>query len=206
MSEEKKQSWFLKHWFTTLLSRLDFALFNTKATKEIPDLSAVTWRNTCMFFIIMFASVLFTAFAKHELKQTVLDWAIGGCFVLVLVSCILYLKNTLEAFPSTGLKVWRTAFVLLINGLCCCLAIIAINLTVFFVLFAIVGAIIYFFLLEGISSDSSNSKSKRKSKRKWKLDNGDTVTESKGICGESYYDGDSGRSYDRNSDGTFSEK
>ena len=203
MSEENKHSWFLKHWCTTLLSRLDFALFNTKATKEIPDLSAVTWRNICVFFIIMFASVLFTAFAKRELRDTVLDWAIGGSFVFVLASCILYLKNTLEAFPSTGLKVWRTAFVLIINGLCCSLAIMAVNLAVFFVLFVLVGGIVYFFLVGGISGASSSGK---KSKRKWELDNGDTVTESKGICGESYYKGDSGRSYDRNSDGTFQEK
>lgn len=202
MSEENKQSWFLKHWCTTLLSRLDFALFNTKATKEIPDLSAVTWRNISVFFIVMFASVLCTAFAKRELRETVLDWAIGGSFVFVLTSCILYLKNTLEAFPSTGLKVWRAAFVLIINGLCCSLAIMAVNLAVFFVLFAVVGGIVYFFLVGGIKGASSSGKSKRK----WKLDNGDTVTESKGICGESYYDGDSGRSYDRNSDGTFQEK
>lgn len=44
-------------------------------------------------------------------------------------------------------------------------------------------------------------------KRKWKLDNGDEVTEEKGLCGESYYTGSSGKSYETNDGGdTFHEK
>lgn len=197
MSKEKKQPWFLKRWCFSLLTRLDFKLFNEKATKEIPDLSAMTWLNICVFFFIMFASVLLTSLAKHELKETVLNWAIGISFTYVLVSCIIYLKNTLSAFPTIGMKVWRSVFVLLVNFFCCYLTIMAVTLAVYAVLFLLIAWIIFGVVLGG------NGKS---SKRKWELDNGDTVTESKGICGESYYKGDSGKSYDRNPDGTFQEK
>lgn len=44
-------------------------------------------------------------------------------------------------------------------------------------------------------------------KRRWRLDNGDEVTEEKGICGESYYRGSSGKEYRTDNDGdTFYEK
>ena len=44
-------------------------------------------------------------------------------------------------------------------------------------------------------------------RRRWKLDNGDEVTEEKGLLGESYYTGQGGTSYDTNDGGeTFYKK
>ena len=53
-------------------------------------------------------------------------------------------------------------------------------------------------LLAGVSSGGRKS---------WRLDNGDVVTEQKGLMGESYYTGSSGKSYDTNDGGdSFYEK
>lgn len=78
------------------------------------------------------------------------------------------------------------------------LTIIYISVWVFLALLALWLVL----LIIGGGSSSGSSK-----KRKWRLDNGDEVTESKGLLGESYYDGKSGKSYDTNDGGnTFYEK
>lgn len=58
------------------------------------------------------------------------------------------------------------------------------------------------YVLSAMASGSSSSSGKKS----WKADDGTRIEESKGVCGESYYSGNDGKSYDKVDDTTFREK
>lgn len=62
----------------------------------------------------------------------------------------------------------------------------------------IIVAVLY--ILTAMLSGGSSSK------KRWKADDGTVIEEEKGICGESYYRGSDGQSYDKVDDTTFREK
>lgn len=77
---------------------------------------------------------------------------------------------------------------------------VALAVTAFYIFIAL--AFIWLLLTMLAGGPSGGSK-----RRKWKLDNGDEVTEEKGILGESYYTGRGGTNYDTDDGGeTFYKK
>ncbi len=66
---------------------------------------------------------------------------------------------------------------------------ILLGIIAFYILIALAVLWVVFTMILGGSSGGSK-------RRRWKLDNGDVVTEEKGILGESYYTGQGGTSYD----------
>lgn len=82
--------------------------------------------------------------------------------------------------------------------------VIGITVALAVAAFYIFIALAFIWLLLTMLAGGPSGGSKR---RKWKLDNGDEVTEEKGILGESYYTGQGGTSYDTDDGGeTFYEK
>ena len=74
-------------------------------------------------------------------------------------------------------------------------------------IYVVIFIICLYILLAFVSIALGGGSSSGRNKRKWTLSNGDEVTEEKGLCGESYYTGNSGTSYDTNDGGnTFYEK
>ena len=123
-----------------------------------------------------------------------------------IVYIIMYLKNRL---PMIEGRKWGYCIMVIIafsfggNVILLPIYILAALLVVaFYIVIAIIAIWIVLFIISGGSGNSGNGK-----KRKWKLENGDEVTEEKGLMGESYYRGSSGKDYETDNGGqTFTEK
>lgn len=66
----------------------------------------------------------------------------------------------------------------------------------------VLAVVLVLYVLAAMLKGSSSSSGKKS----WKADDGTTIEESKGICGESYYSDNSGRNYEKVDDTTFREK
>lgn len=81
---------------------------------------------------------------------------------------------------------------------CCIGAVVGALGAVVMICILIVIAVLY---IVSAMLSSSGSKGKR-----WRADDGTVIEEAKGICGESYYSGNDGRSYEKTGDTTFRER
>lgn len=134
--------------------------------------------------------------------------ALVSTFLPLILFVALYVKKRLPLIQ--GRKWWyviQITLAFLFGGSVIILpmvVVIGITVALAVAAFYIFIALAFIWLLLTMLAGGPGGGSKR---RKWKLDNGDEVTEEKGILGESYYTGQGGTSYDTDDGGeTFYEK
>ncbi len=134
--------------------------------------------------------------------------ALVSTFLPLILFVALYVKKRLPLIQ--GRKWWyviQITLAFLFGGSVIILpmvVVIGITVALAVAAFYIFIALAFIWLLLTMLAGGPSGGSKR---RKWKLDNGDEVTEEKGILGESYYTGQGGTSYDTDDGGeTFYEK
>lgn len=134
--------------------------------------------------------------------------ALVSTFLPLILFVAFYVKKRLPLIQ--GRKWWyviQITLAFLFGGYVIILpmvVVIGITVALAVAAFYIFIALAFIWLLLTMLAGGPGGGSKR---RKWKLDNGDEVTEEKGILGESYYTGQGGTSYDTDDGGeTFYEK
>lgn len=188
------KEFFLKRWMRSLVEWLDDKLFSMAAPAEKPTFKLLTQVFTVTFFGGLVIGVC-SLFSNGEVGPFMSVLGVG-LLIAVLVFYVLFLLNDIKRFEKTGHKVWRGIYLFI---LCNITGSIAMSLAVFGIIIAVMLLVLYVVLALLFGSDSSSGK-------RYRLDNGDEVKEERGLLGETYYTGSSGRSYDKNSDGTFTEK
>lgn len=145
--------------------------------------------------------------AQHEIDGTIAMNLIffAPTTILTITYIALYLKKRLPIIE--GRKWWYCVQVILaflFGGVVIIAPIYALLGLLVFAIYVLLALLVIWFILAFISVALGGSGG---GKRSWTLSNGDKVKEEKGICGESYYTGASGKSYDTNDGGhTFYEK
>lgn len=154
---------------------------------------------------LLFCMLIGIIWGGSRYIESLFDWNIEVSLTASLAMvCVLIGYNIAESIIATDsakIALLRTLMMLVIMvlgfvaGLIGSVILLAI-LTLVIVIYLFITFIQL--LLNGGPNDG---------KRRWKLDNGDVVTEQKGLMGESYYTGSSGKSYDTNDGGdSFYEK
>lgn len=191
-NNKQKREFFLVRWMKSLLNWLETKLF-TSATGEAlrPVYVPIFWS-----FISSFAGGIIVGiqslFSDNEEKFATIVFSI--ILALTVGITIWYLISDLKRFKSIGIKIGRVAYMLVLEGV----AFAAGFYLAIIVLMVCILLFILWLLFMVIFGDGK--------KKKIRLSNGDEVTEEKGIAGESYYTGSSGKSYDKVGDDTFVEK
>lgn len=151
-------------------------------------------------------SLLLSLFAVHVLENvTVVKYELGPAVlfgVLGIYTCTYLIRQwrfLAGPWRKVGYVIFCSIFLILLGPILFPMLVMVVLLSIAIQLALFVLSII----LMIISLFSGGSSSSRK---RWKLDNGDTVEESKGLFGESYYSGAGGKSYDKHGDDYFSEK
>ena len=130
-----------------------------------------------------------------ENTETFATIVLGIVAALILGVCIWYLVVDLKRFTQIGIKIGRSVYILFLAALSFLvgfyLAMIVLIVAIFlFVLWVLWIAVF----------DKGNQKNTIK------LSNGEKVTVEKGMCGETYYTGESGKEYETSNGDVFTEK
>lgn len=189
----EKKPWFLKRWTISLIDWLDVKFFADKTTVEASSLAPLFWRNLSWCFILSCVVYICTIFTRQDTTELMLNILLGALGLLTLISAVMFLRQTLDAFPTTPLKVGRSAYVVVMLSIAMSIGVFTAIWATLIVLTAAVIGLIWWFCFGNADK-----------KKNIRLSDGTEITESKGVCGESIYEDIAGRPYTRNSDGTFS--
>lgn len=118
------------------------------------------------------------------------------CLGNVITIAGLNIAESIMSTESAGIAVLRSLLMIVVMPLGFALGYIASVIVLVIITIAVVVFLLVTMLQIMLGGGSSNS-------NKIKLDNGVTLKETKGICGESYYDGDDGKSYSSDDGQTF---
>lgn len=189
-----KKPWFGKRWTKAAIDWMDYAIFARKDDDTpFATVSSGFCINLTVGIVAAAVIVIGSLFGDQKTLQTYLISAAGGC---ALLYSIWFLCVTLGYFNSVWAKIGRSLYVVVINLIGCCVGIImGVYLTL-----AAIAVLIIIIALKCLAGDSSSS-----SRHKIVLNDGTELTESKGICGESYYHDNGGRQYDKVGENTYVE-
>jgi len=191
----KKKNWFLKRWCSKLLTWLDSLLFGGRATGEFPSAFYPFWWSMIIAFGLGVVAMLWGMFENHATSDRILSIGAYGSLGASIAVAIWYLYSTLRYFPTTGLKIARSTYVVVLGLAGCILGFFAACIF----LFVIIGCFVLMILYYAVFGDS------KKKSDKIVLEDGTELTEEKGMCGESYYTDSGGQEYERSGD-TFTKK
>lgn len=193
-SNKQKKEFFLVRWIKSLLSWLDSKIF-TSTTGDVlrPTYVPIFWS-----FILSFAGGIIVGiqslFAENEEKFATVVFSI--ILVVTVGITVWYLISDLKRFKSIGIKIGRVAYMLALESIAFAAGF---YLAVIVLIICILLFVLWLLFMMVFGDD-------KKKKKRITLSNGDEVTEEKGLAGESYYTGSSGKSYDKVGDDTFVEK
>lgn len=190
MKTKTTNTLFIERW----INALDKKLFTpTEKCKTV--YKPFKWEAICAFvgFLILAA---ISIFSKHSESAAAF---ICGAVIFIVFWTIqgVYLWKTLRFFQGGWVKTGRIFFVFLMCAIGEAIGTLAAACVVF-VCFLIVAYYVIKFVL-AMTFESVGSKTV------YRTSDGTKITETKGLCGESYYEGNDGRNYERNGD-TFTEK
>ena len=190
MGKDSKQPVFIERW----INALDKKLFTpTQECKTV--YSSFKWEAiiACAGFLII---TLIMVLSKHSDPIAAI---ICGIIMFIAFFAIqgVYLWKTLRYFTGGWVKTGRIFFVFVMCALGEAIGF-AVAATIVFVIILVLG----FYLIKFILSMTLGGVGSRAT---YRTDDGTTITRIKGLFGESYYEGNDGRNYERNGD-TFTEK
>lgn len=190
MGKEKKtkKPWLLKRWICKFLTWLDSAIFGTLIIDGTPAASAAQpfWRSTVAAFwcgVIVFVSAMFL---ERGQVNDILSIGAGVALAVAILFGIRYLYKTLGCFQSTGTKIFRTIYVLIL----CIVGCFAGFLAAYAFLFVLIFLFVLFVLYQAVFEKKPTIT----------LDDGTVLTHEKGLAGEDYYKDEQGREYESRKD------
>lgn len=184
-----KKPFFLKRWILSLNALID-SLFGCN-TEETGKVLMPLWPSLLAGLAGGLVGGLLSLFVKDQ--EQVMSIAVTIVLVISLGFSVYNLVKTLKEVPSVGKKIGRSAVIVILGLILACLGFFIGFWLAFLVIVALVLFLIYEFTLADVGK-----------KRKVKLDDGTDLTITKGLTGEDIIEGSDGRSYRKNSDGTFS--
>lgn len=116
--------------------------------------------------------------------------------IFIVGVIVLFLMKDLTAFETTGEKIGRSAYVVVLCGV----GFIAGFYLSVLAMYAVIAFGVLWVLYQAVFGSSTDKK------KKIRLDNGEELTVERGMCGEEYYTGSSGKEYERVSQDSFKEK
>lgn len=189
----EKKTWFLKRWTISFVDWLDLKIFGSKTTGETSSLALLFWRNLSWCFIVSCVVYICTIFTHHDTTELILNALMGALGLMTLIGAALFLRQSLGAYPTTTLKVVRSAYVVVMLAIAMSIGVFTAIWATLIVLTVLVLGIILWFCFGNAGK-----------KKIIRLSDGTKLTEKTGICGETIYEDSTGRTYRRNSDGSFS--
>ena len=192
-SKNQKKEFFLQKWVKNLVNWLDAKLFTSATVEAIkPSYFPMFW-SFVLSFVGGIVVGLYSLFANDS--QTFISVVFGIVLALVLGICIWYLIGDLKRFTQIGIKIGRCAYILFLAG-------VSFVVGFYLAMIVLVIAMLLFVLwILWIAVFNKDKKSKT-----IKLENGDELTVTKGVCGEEYYESKSGKQYETTNGETFTEK
>lgn len=194
MEQKAKKPFFLKRWTFKLFTWLDEVLFAGKATADHASAATPFWITIVLNFWIGMAVIVCSMFMDSGSRDTITTFGAAAGLVSVAGVTAWYLIGSLRYFPSTGIKIFRSVYILV---LCAVGFVVGFYSAVIFS-FVLIGLLVLT-VLYYIVFDSTHKSGKII------LDDGTKITREKGLCGEDYYTDQNGREYDRSGD-TFTRK
>ena len=189
MANEKKTI-FLKRWIQTLCGWLDGKLFSLDSERA-GSVSVPLWWTLIASFVTGLAMAVISFVTKHGEGKTIMAvvLAAGGAAVLAII--VFFLLKDLPAFGSTGKKIGRAAYVVLLCGVTSVLGLYLSEL----LMIGIIGAFVLWVVYTVAFKDATITP------RTIRLDNGETLKDERGVCGEHYYTDSAGNEYEKVSGG-----
>lgn len=154
---------------------------------------------------LLFCMLIGIIWGGSRYIESLFDWNIEVSLTASLAMvCVLIGYNIAESIIATDsakIALLRTLMMLVIMVLGFVAGLIG-SVILLAILTLVIAIYLFITFIQLLLNGGPND-----GKRRWKLDNGDVVTEQKGLMGESYYRGSSGKDYDTNNGGdTFCEK
>lgn len=195
--KQTKKPWFLKRWICNLLAWLDESIFGIRLREEAKFVITAQpfWFSAVVSFWCGAVAFVYSMFADNASAHEGLSIGAGVALVVGLLFSIWYLYKTLGLLPTTGLKIFRSVYILVLWVL----GFFAGFFAAYVALFVMIFLFVLMVLFQTVFGDSKN-KSKIIT-----LENGKKLKHEKGLCGEDYYTDENGHEYNRSGD-MFTEK
>ena len=187
-----KKPFFLIRWIDSLCLWLDDLVF---PASERAGLVAGPFGYSLIAGLALGLSMGIRSFFKGNADtfNTVVS-IIALIFIVGVI--VLFLMKDLTAFETTGEKIGRSAYVVVLCGV----GFIAGFYLSVLAMYAVMAFGVLWVLYQAVFGSSTDKK------KKIRLDNGEELTVERGMCGEEYYTGSSGKEYERVSQDSFKEK
>ena len=200
-AEASRKTFFLKRWLVGLGDAMDRWLF--KLTPESDNTIGNTfWASLVIGFFfgaIGTAVYLYYSVFKHSRFPSIDTGLIIIVACISLVPMVIYGIKSIPTFATTKERILRGLFIF---GWCLVGIALGVGLGIAVIYVAALVLVVWLVLkIFGMAIFGERGGSGT-----WRLDDGTKVTETSGLLGEKYYEGDNGRSYVRTSDTTFTEK
>lgn len=194
-TQNPKKPLFIKRWIKRFLSWLDRTLFGMAESEETVTVAQPFWWTLVVAFWCGAVMFVWALFADKSSTDKILSIGAGVALVAGLAIAASYLYRTLGTFPTVGVKIFRSVYVVVLCLLGCLLGFFA----AYAALFVLIGLFVLWVLYMAVFGDS------KKGKGTVELEDGTRLTCERGACGEEYYTGSDGREY-RRSGNTFTPK
>lgn len=188
-----KKPFFLKRWTYKFHSWLDGMLFGGKTTDDHASVATPFWTTVVINFWLGMVVIVCSLFMDSGSRDGITTVGAGVGLASVVAVTIWYLIGSLSYFPSIGVKIFRSVYVL---AWCSVGFIVGFYSAVIFS-FVLIGLFVLMVLYYAVFGDSK--------KDSIVLDDGTEIKREKGLCGEDYYSDRNGREYDRSGD-TYTQK
>lgn len=180
------------YFFLKYFDRIDASLFGS-TDENYESFGMITVAICCFAGAVAAGGAFIESMFNFGWKMQSIHLMAAYIGAFCLAYCV---YNAIVRMQSVGAIIGKILFMWVacgIGGLVGALGAVAV------ICVLILVAVLY--VLAAVLSGNSSS-----GKKSWKASDGTVIEESKGICGESYYQGNDGRNYDKVDDTTFREK
>lgn len=190
---KKKKLFFLKRWTFKFFTWLDELLFGGRATDDHASAATPFWITVVINFWLGMIVIGCSLFMDSGSRDDINTIGAGVGLASVLGVTAWYLIGSLRYFPSTGIKIFRSLYVLVLCGIGFAVGFYSAIIFSFVLIGLFVLMVLYHIVFDTTKSGNII------------LDDGTEIKREKGLCGEDYYSDRNGREYDRSGD-TFYQK
>lgn len=152
--QKEKKPWFLKRWTYRFLTWLDELLFGGKATRNFTSAALPFWITAVINFWLGMVMIIWSMFVDSGTRDQILSIGAGVGLVSVLAVTVWYLIGTLKFFRTTGTKIFRSIYVLIL----CILGFLVGFYSAVIFSFVLIGLFVLMVLYYAVFGDSGKSK------------------------------------------------
>ncbi len=190
--KQTKKPWFLKRWICNLLAWLDESIFGIRLREDAKFVITAQpfWFSAVVSFWCGAVAFVYSMFTDNAAAHEGLSIGAGVALVVGLLFSVWYLYKTLGLLPTTGLKIFRSVYILVLWVL----GFFAGFFAAYVALFVMIFLFVLMVLFQAVFGDSD------KKSKIITLEDGTKLKHEKGLLGEDYYTDENGRNYDCNND------